>query len=179
MLRFRIPAPVAGRRGRRAIGVAAVFALGASLAACSPTVSLDPGPQATDVACADLSVRLPDTLDGQDARETNAQGTAAWGDPTSVLLVCGVPSLGPTTDRCIALGEGAGEVDWVEDDSNAPRYTYRTYNRTPAVEVTVDNTLASVTDVLTELTDVVAILPADHACVGADDVDLPTPVPTP
>jgi len=158
------------------LGVASAATL---LVGCSPTVSLDPAPRATDTACADLIVRLPDTLDGLEPRETNAQGTAAWGDPTSVLLVCGVPSLGPTTDRCIALGEGDGEVDWVEDAREAPRYSYTTYNRVPAVTVTIDSETASTTDVLTDLTDVVAILPTDHACVGADDVQLPTPPPGP
>ena len=40
--------------------------------------------------------RLPETVDGLERRETNAQATGAWGNPASVLLRCGVPTPGPT-----------------------------------------------------------------------------------
>ncbi|WP_233255507.1 DUF3515 family protein [Naasia lichenicola] len=189
MLRSRSLLPAPGRTGtriqtrlqlaQRIAGITAVVILSTGLAACSPTVSLEPGPEATATACADVIVRLPDTLDGADKRETNAQGTAAWGDPSSVLLVCGVTQRAPTTDRCIAIGDGASEVDWVEDDSKAPVYSYISYNRAPAVEVTIDSTKSSGTDVLTDLSDVVSILALDHPCVGAEDAELVPSTPAP
>ncbi|WXZ51180.1 DUF3515 family protein [Clavibacter tessellarius] len=52
-------------------------------------------------------------------RETDAQGTGAWGDPQStVILRCGVATPGPTTDACISYDD----VDWVEDDLEGPEH---------------------------------------------------------
>ena len=102
---------------------------------CTPTVPLKAAPAATDAACADVVVHLPEEVAGQFSRETDAQGSAAWGSPEStVLLRCGVDERGPTTDRCI----GVSGVDWVIDDSRQPLMTYTTYGRSPAVEVFVD-----------------------------------------
>ncbi|OUD85918.1 hypothetical protein BC477_16025 [Clavibacter michiganensis subsp. michiganensis] len=82
-----------------------------------PTVSLEAAPDATDPLCADVVVHLPATLGTAPLRETDAQGTGAWGDPQStVILRCGVATPGPTTDACISYDD----VDWVEDDSRSP-----------------------------------------------------------
>ena len=107
----------------------------ALLTGCTPKVPLEAAPDATDAACADVVVHLPEEVAGQHSRETDAQGTAAWGSPDStVLLRCGVAEPGPTTERCI----GVSGVDWVIDDSRLPLMTYTTYGRSPAVEVFVN-----------------------------------------
>ncbi len=150
----------------RAALAVAVVAGAAALTGCAPTVSLDPAPAAADPECAAIMVRLPGTVAGADRRDTDAQSTAAWGSPASVLLHCGVPVPGPTTQRCISIDD----VDWVEDATDEPIYTYTTYGRDPATEVTIDSTLISASTVLTELTPAVGSVPAEGGCVGAEDV---------
>ena len=170
---FRRPAS----RLLRALATLAVA--GITLTACAGTVALQPATQGTDPACASVVVRLPDVVAAAQSRETNAQGTGAWGTPASVLLVCGVPPPGPTTARCLSI---AG-VDWVEDDSAAPRYRYTTFGRSPAVEVTVDSTRADPAAVLPDLAAAVSIIPTTRPCLGEQDLPMPapavTPVPTP
>ncbi|MFD1715790.1 DUF3515 family protein [Amnibacterium flavum] len=163
---------------RTSLGVVAVLAsLAAALTGCTPTVSLKPAADATAVGCAEIIVRLPDAIDDDRLRNTDAQATAAWGDPASVLLRCGVESPGPTTDRCLSISG----VDWIErqtgDDPDV--YDYTTYGRDPATTVTVDTGAASSTNVLTDLSGVVSVVEQDRFCVGADDVQVPTPEPTP
>ncbi|MGO7984166.1 DUF3515 family protein, partial [Rhizobium johnstonii] len=78
---------------------------------------------ASATECADVVVRLPATVADQPQRETDAQGTGAWGDPAAVLLRCGVPTPGPTTDPCYEVNG----VDWIEDDSRKPTYVFTTF----------------------------------------------------
>lgn len=128
---------------------------------------MQPAESAAAPECADVTVRLPDTVDGLEKRETNAQATGAWGNPASVLLRCGVPSPGPTSDRCISLNG----IDWIEDASEAPTYRYTSYGRTPAVEVAIDSsTGVSGTNALIDLQDAVGMLPQTGECVGPDDL---------
>lgn len=127
---------------------------------------MEPAPDAAAPECAEVSVRLPSAVDGLGLRHTNAQATGAWGSPASVLLRCGVPTPGPTTDYC----QNLNGIDWVLDDSQAPTYRFTSYGRTPAVEVIVDSDVVSGTTVLIDLEDAVAKLPKTGACVGADDV---------
>lgn len=159
--------PSRGRRSRVAgILSALVAAAGAvALTGCTPIVNMQAAPEAVDVSCAELSVRLPDEVAEQPQRETDAQGTAAWGDPASVLLRCGVTPLGPTTDRCVSV-DG---IDWVIDESDAPRYLFTTYGRTPTVEVLVDNDVVSGTTVIADLAQAVSVIPAEGACTSVDD----------
>lgn len=120
----------------------------AALAGCSTTVDLDPATGANDPACAEVSVRLPGSVAEQPRRWTDAQATGAWGEPaSSVLLRCGVEPPGPTEAKCITLGG----VDWIVDESQAPRYLVTTYGRVPAVEVFIDNETVSPNDVLSQL----------------------------
>lgn len=113
-------------------------------------------------------MRLPATVDGQSRRWTDAQATAAWGDPASVILTCGLDQLGPTTLPCRTV---AG-VDWVIDDTEAPRYRVTSFNRRPAVEVFLDNDVVSSAAVLDELSPLVASLPdSDSDCTSVDDAD--------
>lgn len=130
----------------------------AALTGCSgTTVSLDPAPGANDPACAEVTVRLPAVLSGEDRRSTNAQATGAWGAPASVILRCGVTEPDPTTLPCQTF-EG---VDWVIDDADAPRYRATTFNRSPAVDVYLDGEVVPAADVLQILSGIVSRLPAN------------------
>ncbi|MBT1634213.1 DUF3515 family protein [Clavibacter michiganensis] len=162
------------RRPARAVRAAAAVAacgIAVLLAGCAPTVSLEPAAGAADPLCADVVVHLPAELGTAPLRETDAQGTGAWGDPQStVILRCGVATPGPTTDACISYDD----VDWVEDDSKAPNIRYTTFGRTPAVEVVIDSTQASYT-ALTDLSGVVSAIPQTDRCVSAQDLGVAPP----
>lgn len=144
--------------------MASGFALALALSGCTATVSLEPAPAANDPACADVTVHLPASVDGQERRWTDAQATGAWGDPAAVILTCGVTPPGPTTLPCTPV---AG-VDWIIDDADAPRYRVTSFGRVPAVEIYLDNDVVSSATVLDELSRIVAVLPADGAvCTDA------------
>lgn len=129
------------------------------IAGCSTTVPMDPAADANDPGCAEVMVRLPGTVDGQDRLWTDAQATAAWGSSSSsaVLMTCGVTPPGPTTLPC----QTVNSVDWIIDDSDAPRYRVTTFGRTPAVEVYLDNEVVSSASVLERLSGPVALIPAE------------------
>lgn len=147
----------------------------ATLTGCSGAVSLEPAAGSNDPDCAAVTVRLPDTVSDLVKRETTAQATGAWGNPAAVLLHCGVATPAPTTDTCVSVND----IDWVEDDSKAPIYSYTTYGRTPAVEVVIDSRSASST-ALDDLTAAVSVIPQDKKCIGATEVDqIPTSTPAP
>ncbi|MFT4229380.1 MAG: DUF3515 family protein [Microbacterium sp.] len=148
---------------RRILVALVVAASAAALASCSTTVSVQPAPDANDPLCAEVSVRLPATVDGMPRRFTDAQATGAWGDPTRVILACGVAAPGPSTLECTTI-DG---VDWLIDASDDPDYRFTTYGRTPAVEVYLeyDPTKTSSGNVLRELSAAVAQLPVDAQCL--------------
>ena len=131
---------------------------------------MEPAPQATAVGCAEVSVRLPDSVGDLPRRETNAQGTGAWGADAAVLLHCGVDPLAPTTNPCVTING----VDWVEDDSEAPYYRFTTYGREPAVEVYLDSAAVSGSTVLVDLGTAVSVIPQTRHCVGVQDLEVPS-----
>lgn len=139
---------------------AAVLVAAAGLSGCTSAVSMQPARDANDPLCAEVSVRLPASIDNQERRQTDAQATGAWGDPASVLLTCGVEPPGPTTLPCRTV-DG---VDWIIDDQGDSRFRVTTFGRTPAVEVFLDNTMVSSLDVLSALTPAVSRLPVDGEC---------------
>lgn len=145
-------------RLRRTV-VIVVAAAALALTGCTSTVSMTPAKQANDPACADVMVRLPGAVDGQDRRWTDAQATGSWGDPASVLMTCGVATPGPSTLPC----QNVGGVDWLIDDSEAPNYRFTTFGRTPAVEVYLDYDVVSGAQVLGDLTTAVQQLPTTGA----------------
>ncbi|PPF84180.1 DUF3515 domain-containing protein, partial [Subtercola sp. Z020] len=57
-------------------GALAATLVVAAITGCAPTVALDPASNATDPGCAEVMVRLPETVADQPSRETNAQATA-------------------------------------------------------------------------------------------------------
>jgi len=136
------------------------------LAGCSPVVALDPAPHANDPACAEVIVRLPDTLQNLPRRETNAQATGAWGEPATILLRCGVTVPTASDLPCV---ETDG-FQWLRDDSKAPSYVFTSYGRTPAIAVVIDQTKLSPGPALQDLEPLVAFTkPNGHKCLSVED----------
>ncbi|NYF17195.1 hypothetical protein HDC37_002023 [Microbacterium sp. AK009] len=135
-----------------------------TLTSCAATVSVPPADNADDPLCAEITVRLPAEVDGQERRWTDAQATGAWGTPASVILTCGVEPPGPTEARCITIGG----VDWIVDESDPPRYLIRSYGRSPAVEVYADNSVVSPNEVLSTLGPIVSQLPRESECTSTE-----------
>jgi hypothetical protein len=153
------------RRARRAHAVVATLTA-VALSGCAGTVNVEPAPAATAYACAEISVRLPSTLAELDRRSTNAQATAAWGDPAAVIYRCGVPAPGPSELPCFTVDD----IDWLLDESDAPRYVFTTYGRDPAVEVIVDNDAVRGPDALRAISAAVAVTEPVRRCLSATDV---------
>lgn len=167
------PAPYPGRMPSRVPAPVRLSALLAAVAlattACSGrTATVEAAPDAADPACAPAMIAMPDELADLPLRPTDSQATAVWGDPAAVVLRCGVPSPGPTTDPCLRVDE----VDWVVRDEDA-NWRLTTYGRTPAVEVLFAKDRASSDSVMTGLSSAVARIPAERACVNLEDA---TPV---
>ena len=137
------------------------------LSACAPTVRLEPAPEANAVECANMMVRLPDTLANLERRSVDAQSTAAYGDPTAVIVRCGLPRPEPSPLPCVTV-DG---VDWLIDESDQPRYRFTSYGLDPGTEVIVDSEVVSGTRVLQELSGPVSSQsPPVGRCIGAEDV---------
>ena len=145
--------------------VGAVIALAAGLTGCTNAVSMSAAPSANAAACAAVQVRLPATVDSKfDLRNTNAQATAAWGDPEVAIYHCGVAV--PTVSDLPCFSQGG--VDWIRDD-RGDQVVFTTFGRSPAVQVVVDST--KTTSVVQELSDAVSSLPKDgHECLDPADV---------
>ncbi|MSY66371.1 MAG: DUF3515 family protein [Actinobacteria bacterium] len=141
---------------------AAAIALTLSLSACSPTVSLEPAADANNPGCADVIVRLPDAVDGQESRTTNAQSTAAWGNPATVILRCGIEPVEISTLPCVT----ANGVDWIVDDSAKPSFRFISFGRTPALEVIVDSENAVGVNALDSLAEAVKSIEPTKECVS-------------
>jgi len=163
---------------RRAVvaSVLAAVAVSTLLSGCSPIVALTPAPHANDTACADVIVRLPQTVQNLPRRETDAQATGAWGDPAQVLLRCGVAVPAASDLPCVSVD---GQ-DWLRDDTNAPSYVFTSYGRTPAIAVVVDQSKLTPGLVLSDLSTVVAFTnPNGRKCLSVEDSLGGTASPTP
>lgn len=147
------------------LAVAAVL-----LAGCSSAVDVAPAKDAANPKCAPMMVALPDSIGGASLRKTNSQATAAWGDPSLVVLRCGVNVPGPTTDRCVSVNG----VDWVIKEGN-PVWTLTTFGRDPATEILMDPDKISSATVLADLAAAAGKIASSHGCVGQADLqNLPT-----
>lgn len=150
--------------------VAAAAAAAALLSGCTPVVDVAPAKDAANAACAPMMVALPDSIGEAQLRKTNSQATAAWGDPSLVILRCGVNVPGPTTDRCMSVNG----VDWVIKEGD-PVWTLTTFGREPATEILLDPDKISSATVTAELAAAAAKVPATRNCVGQADLqNLPT-----
>jgi hypothetical protein len=140
----------------------ALATLALALSGCASTVALEPAADANNPDCAEVTAYLPQTVAGQERRWTDAQATGAWGDPTAIILTCGVTPPGPSELPC----QTAGGVDWLIDDSEAPNYRLTSFGRTPAVEVYLDYDVVSSVDVLETLGPLVAKLDKTGECTA-------------
>jgi len=132
------------------------------LTGCSAVVVIDAAPDANNPKCADISVRLPDTIDNLERRSTNAQATGAWGNPTAVILRCGLPPVEVSSLQCVT----AGGVDWLVDDSKSPSYRFISFGQNPATEVIVDSTKIAGVTALETLGGSVKYIPPTKKCLG-------------
>lgn len=142
-----------------------------ALAGCSTTVALSPAEDANNPKCAEVTVRLPQSVAEQERRWTDAQATGAYGadGKTSVILTCGVTVPAPTAElQCVTL-EG---IDWLVDESEAPRMRMTTYGRNPAVQVFVDTEVVSANQVLTSpgIVSGIRMIDAESACTAPDEL---------
>lgn len=110
------------------LGAGAVLVTG-----CGSTAAVEAAPHAADPLCAEIMLSMPDSIADFDLRETTSQGTAAFGEPSAVVVRCGVEPPGPSPDHCV----NADGVDWLaverEDD-----WQLISYGRDPAIEVLLD-----------------------------------------
>ena len=146
---------------RRTAALVVIAALPLAAAGCARTVSLDAAPSANDPGCAEIMVRLPSSVgDGLGIRYTNSQATSAWGDPTAVILRCGIEQAEVSALPCLSVND----IDWLVDDSDAPNYRFETYGRTPATEVIVDTEQAVGATVLEDLSLSISSVEATKQC---------------
>lgn len=155
---------------RAAMFLVPAAALLMGVAGCASVVDVDPAQDAANARCAEMMIALPPTVAENEQRDTNSQATSAWGDPSKVVLRCGVDVPGPTTDPCVTVND----VDWVVREGD-PAWTATTYGRDPAVEVLFDPDDVASSTVLVELGDAVARVEQTRACVGLADA---TPAPS-
>jgi hypothetical protein len=141
------------------LGMVVLFPL---LAACQPTVNLGPAEFANSPECANMTVRLPETVAEQPRRSVNAQATGAWGAPVAVIVRCGLALPEPSPLPCVTV-DG---IDWLRDDTDAPRFRFTTYGLNPATEVIVDSEVVSGTSALRDLSKAVGSQSAPvQACI--------------
>jgi hypothetical protein len=145
---------------RTALAILVSATLVATLSACSANVSLEAAADSNNPACAEVSVRLPDTVALQVKRVTDAQATGAWGNPTSVILRCGLPAVEVSTLPCVT----ASGVDWLVDDSKKPSYRFITFGRKPATEVIVDSRKVAGVSALSDLSAAIQSIAATKHC---------------
>jgi Protein of unknown function (DUF3515). len=116
-----------------------------------------------------MMVTMPDDLAGYKLRDTTSQATAAWGDPSKIILRCGVNVPGPTTDPCVSVNG----VDWVAKEGDVA-WTLTTYGRTPATEVLFNPNEVPSSSVLTQLSSAAERIPANGQCTNlSKSEDLP------
>lgn len=139
----------------------------ALLGGCAQTVVFDGAADAKNALCAEVVVRLPDEVGGDfERRQTNSQGTAAWGDPSVALLRCGVEIPGPTsTLPCVQTGG----VYWLRDGSDENNPVFITYGREPATEVIVDRTQVSPGVVLLDVSNAIEYTTETRQCTEVED----------
>ena len=147
---------------RKVSAVLGLVAAAAALTACTPTVHVEPAADANDPLCAEVSVRLPKVIGELDRVWTDAQATAAWGDPTTVIFSCGFETPTASTLQCVTF-DG---VDWLVDDADYPKLRLTTFGRTPAAQAYVDTTQISGDAVLEALSLPASRLPQSRKCTS-------------
>lgn len=143
---------------------AGALVAGALLAGCTPVADVEAAEDAANPACAEVMVYLPVEVAETPLRSTNSQATAAWGNPSKVILRCGVPVPGPTTDPCASVNG----VDWIlREEGEVWRAT--TYGREPAVEVVFNPNEVASSTLLVELANPVSRIEPTGQCLSPQD----------
>ena len=145
---------------RTAFAFTAALLAAGTLTACTPIISLEAAADSNNPACAEVSVRLPATVANEAKRSTDAQATGAWGNPTAVILRCGLEPVEVSILPCVT----ASGVDWLVDESAKPSYRFITFGRNPATEVIVDSNKVAGVSVLDELSSAIQSIQATKAC---------------
>lgn len=113
---------------------------------------------------------LPEQIGEFEQRTTTSQGTSVWGDPSAVVLRCGVEPIGPTELPCVSP---AG-VDWIviEDEDHLQLISY---GREPSVEVLLDTDLITENTIINmqfALADPVRQIEQSRECIAYDEAAL-------
>ena len=150
---------------RRALLPAA--ALTAVLTGCAPAVTVEAAENAADPACAPAMLAMPEVIGEHEQRETTSQATTAYGNPSAVIVRCGLLPSGPTTHPCASVNG----VDWLirQDEDEEQTWTATTYGRDPAVEVVFDSTAVASSTLLVDLAPAVEQIPAERQCLSLQD----------
>ncbi|MBP3035891.1 DUF3515 family protein [Arthrobacter sp. zg-ZUI100] len=148
--------------------LAALLTLAAGLTACTPIADVEPAADAANPDCAIVMVSLPSVLADEQQRETDSQSSAAWGDPSKIILRCGVPVPGPTTEQCATVNG----IDWILQEEET-MWTATTYGREPAIEVVFNPEEVSSSTLLVQLENAVSRIEPTRECVSSNDLQLP------
>jgi hypothetical protein len=151
------------RRLRATVALPGVLVIGV-LAGCG-SGDVKPGPDAATPACSALIGRLPERVLNRARTGLDATGTAGWGDP-AIVLRCGVPASGPTTNPCLE----ADGLDWTFSETKKT-LRFLSYGRSPAIEVQVPTSVGrqSASAALIDLANAVRPIPTSTKCIGDDD----------
>lgn len=140
-----------------------------SLTACTPIATVQPADDASNPLCAEMMVQLPQEISGQALRKTNSQATAVWGEPSQLVLRCGVVPPAPSSDPCVSVNG----VDWLAKEGEK-NWTLTTYGRTPATELLFDPQQIPSSTVLATMSGAAAKIPAQRQCTDVEKtVDVP------
>lgn len=149
-------------------------ALAVLLSSCTPAVEVSAAKDSANPACAPMMIALPDTVAGAQIRETSSQATAAWGNPSVLILRCGVtPPPRTSTDSCV----GVNGVDWLMKQEG-DTFTLTTYGRIPATEILFSQKEVPSSTVLPQLAAAAAKIPQTYKCLNLADVPAPSGTPT-
>ncbi|CAL8898420.1 hypothetical protein KVA01_19480 [Kocuria varians] len=148
-------------------GTAGLLAGALALTGCGATVTVDGAPDAANPACAPVMLAMPGSVSDLDQRETSSQGTTAYGDPSAMIVRCGVDEPGPTTDPCTNVNG----VDWLISEVKDQKDQWRavTYGRSPAVEVLFDGGRVPSSTALVDTGAAVQSIPQTHKCLSVKD----------
>lgn len=154
---------------RIAIAVAGATASIAVLTGCSPIANVQAADDAGNPVCAEMMVLLPPEIADQQKRQTNSQATAVWGNPSQLVLRCGVTPPPPSTDPCVTVNG----VDWLASEGEE-NWTLTTYGRIPATELLFDPNVIPSSTVLASLASAASKIPAQRSCTDvAKSEDIP------
>ncbi|MFI8413124.1 DUF3515 family protein [Paeniglutamicibacter gangotriensis] len=139
------------------------------LSGCTAIANVQAADDAGNPLCAEMMVVLPPEVSGQEKRQTNSQATAVWGEPSQLVLRCGVTAPPPSTDPCVSVNG----VDWLAKEGEEA-WTLTTYGRVPATELIFDPNVIPSSTVLATLASAAAKIPAERTCSNVSKtVDVP------